>query len=462
MFKKLITYGFGESVAKGINWLLLAALPLFVASTAEYGLIGLLVAAEGLGASILIAGQDRSVLRFYFHEEQKESFLASVYTLSFIVFLPVAGAIAIASIFVEDIGGIPVFPHLVLLSGCVLLFNLIKIYLSVLRVKEATRTYVLLRITYVSLKVSIVLIALQWLDGGSAYIWGLFIASSLVFVGLLPWLRKSVAGRVRVETLKKLWRFGWPFIFHIASGGILMFADRFMLEYFVDLSAVGIYTLAYSLGSAVAFIYGALAIYFEPVIYRKAKNEQAAEKLMGFYSLMGILLGAGWGILVLFLLPYLVDHVVGVEYASILAVTPIVLAAHVLMPVYHQANYRLTIHQQTKVLALGTLIAATCNILLNAVWIPQYGEQGAAFATFASYLILCIVVFTSSVRSIGFRWRSVQSLFALIFTLGSTIALVIVSDYSFSFIAFGALAVVTAVSLAKASPRMRYYLKGMV
>ena len=44
-------------------------------------------------------------------------------------------------------------------------------------------------------------------------------------------------------------------------------------------------------------------------------------------------------------------------------------------------------YKKTKLIALGTMLAAGMNILLNAVFIPTFGYVAAAYTTVACYLL---------------------------------------------------------------------------
>ena len=259
--------------------------------------------------------------------------------------------------------------------------------------------------------------------------------------------------------LKRLWVFGWPFMFHVMGGNILIFADRFMLEWYRDLSVVGAYTLAYTLGGAVSFIYGAMSIYFEPLIYKKADDTDAAEKLLGLYSTACIFFGALWGVGILIALPILIDQFWGEAYESIRTIVPVILAAHLLMPIYLQANYRLTLHEKTRILATGTVIAAVANVLCNLYLIPKLGAEGAAIATFLSLVVLCGIVFFFSMYYTGVKWSALKGTVVLLATLIGTSALVFIPVERLSIPIFLGLVAVTSIQLVNASPRLVAYLK---
>ena len=434
-------------------------MPLFTASPEEYGLVGLLVALEGIGTNLMIVGQDRSIIRFYFHEERQKIFLSTVYLICFAAALPLLFGLLGASFFSGTVAGIPIYPHLVMLMLAVLLLNLNKLYFSVLRVEENARRYAGMRVSFAVLKGLCVLLLVMQTKNSIAYVGGLLLAAALIFGATLPYIRERVARGYDPRTAKKLWLFGWPFIFHLMAGNILMFADRFMIESYLGLSEVGTYTLAYTLGSAVVFIYGALSIYFEPLIYRNAGSNQTAEELMSTYSLVCLFLGTLWGGMLLLGLPYIVERIWGPSYTSIFGIVPVILAAHLLMPIYQQANYRLTLHEKTKALAFGTVLAAISNVLLNLVLIPGYGTLGAAIATYFSLLVLCVVVFYASLKSADVHYKVLKSPLILGVTIVGTLLVVFVRVYSFNIAVFLALTLLIFGTLWTNVPAISMYMK---
>ena len=423
-------------------------------------MVGLLVAIEGLGTNVLLLGQDRSVLRFYHHEKRQKEFLFSAYVLCFLGMVPPMVLLFAGMPLSETLAGIPIYPHIVLILPVILLLNFNKLYLSVLRVEDRATPYVLLRICFAISKFALVLGVISMWQNSVGYVIGVLIASSLIFLGTSPHLIRRVSFSWDKGTVNRLWSFGWPFMFHVMGGSVLIFADRFMLEFYLDLSAAGIYTLAYTLGSSVVFIFGAMAIYFEPLIYRKAEQNEQAEKLMGYYSAMSILLAALWGISLLVALPFFTDRLWGAEYAPIIEIVPIVLAAHLLMPVYHQGNYRLTLHQKTKVLATGTIVAAGSNVVLNLMLIPVFEMKGAAIATFFSLLVLSGIVFFSSVKSTDAQIKNLKSFPALVATALCTLLLVLIQRDLVSIVIFTSLAVIMSGYLLSTSRRLHTYIKG--
>jgi len=132
---------------------------------------------------------------------------------------------------------------------------------------------------------------------------------------------------------------------------------------------------------------------------------------------------AGGAVLML-VLPLLIETVFPSEYVGGLLVAPIILAAHLIYPVYLQSNYRLSALGRTRSLALGSITAAVGNVLLNLLLIPRFGPVGAAWATAGSFLLLGGLMFLISLKKSSMRLADVESHWMLWFMLAASVLFV--------------------------------------
>ncbi len=168
-----------------------------------------------------------------------------------------------------------------------------------------------------------------------------------------------------------------------------------MLERMVDTSTVGLYTLAYTIGGSVAFVHLIASVAIEPEIYRRAHSPRTREPILGGFTLAALAVGSavGGGIL---LLSQALVRTFGSGYEGLPILVGPILAGYLLLPIYLQGNWRLISFDATSVLAVATAVAAASNIGLNWLLIPEHGALGAAWATFASYLLLVGFTFAAS------------------------------------------------------------------
>ena len=383
-----------EGLSLGVNWILILSLAMFM-SAENYGIISLIIAIESFLMPIMMFGQDRTILRFYRKNEFEN---VNVILISFIIVLFAFFLFFVAgfsNLSINYLHRINIDSFKFILMGSIFLLVLIKMYLAILRVEGNGSSYTTHRLGHQILRALFVLILVFVFNEAEYYVLASFL-SSLLFVLLQSrgWIKrfKGVVNRI---ILKRMMLFGWPLIFHAMSAIGLTYIDRFMIEYFLGVSAVGNYSLAYMLGSGISLIYGLIAIYFEPFIYNKGVNSDS-EIWLGIYTKISLILVSLGGVATLAISAIMFKYFFDDGYNEAYEIVPLILVAHILNSIYFQSNYRLAVIEKTGAIATGSFIAVMLNIVLNLWLIPELGIKGAALATFFSYMLLSVYLYLLS------------------------------------------------------------------
>ena len=418
--QQIFSFGAGEGVARGLNWGLMALLPLLLSSTEEYGRVGLLVSIEMLVSNISLMGLDRAVLRFYAKDESPGKLLKSVLVIwAGIAWIPLAVVLMLYLLGQKTLFGIPLVPHLFLLNVIVAIFNLNFLCICIGRAKHHLAIFLRFRLYYVALKFVFVLLLAKMLGHSFSYIVGVGVSAFVMLIFIIPFLRGRAVGRADRAIVTQLLIFGWPFIFHIISGNILSYFGRFFLEVYNTTKEVGVFTFAFTLGSGLYVGYAALSTYFEPRIYSHADDKPRCEKWLIFYTNACIAFSSIGGASLLLLYPYLTSRFY-TDYAQALPIISIVMGTILLTPLYLQGNYRLTAHKKTGYIAAASVLSACFSIVLYFLLIPSQGIRGAAMAMYISNFLLCASILATSLRIARISLRQQYSFPTyVICTLGS-------------------------------------------
>lgn len=191
---------------------------------------------------------------------------------------------------------------------------------------------------------------------------------------------------------KKYWHFCLPIclplIFHGLSQIVLSQSDRVMLQQSIDNSAVGIYSLIYSMAQILSIIWGALNNTWVPFYYDDVKAGKIDEikRRSKNYLFLFTVLTVGF----MCVSPEVVKVFASEDFWSGIPLLPILAVGMFFMFLYSfPVNFQFY-NKRTSSIALGTTAAAVLNIILNALLIPAYGIAGAAGATSISYMALFI------------------------------------------------------------------------
>ena len=216
-----------------------------------------------------------------------------------------------------------------------------------------------------------------------------------ILVGFIVWIilfAKSPAG-YHAEYWKFSFFFGLPMVFHQLSHQVLGQSDRVMMQmYGISGREIGIYSFFYSLTSVLTTILTVLNNSWCPFLYDGLKagdyvklNRKVRNYVQVFTVIVSVFLMLCKECSMLF---------ANEEYRSGLSLVPMfVLVVYCTFIYQFNVNYEFFM-AKPKFVAIGTTVAGIWNILLNLLFIPQWGMYGAAIATLISYAALAVIHYT--------------------------------------------------------------------
>jgi O-antigen/teichoic acid export membrane protein len=395
LLKKILSYGAVEGIAKGLNKLILLLLPFFLI-TEEFGKVGLIISLEFILPLITLLGLDRALLRFYSEKSTIFSMKKTVITTITIVHIIVLLLLGLCVLMgINNFFGLSLFPDLFLIVLLVYFQGINRLTLNIFRVDENHKEYFKARFFLQIGKLVLVVLFIWLTKSYIGYIIGSLIVSVLVNILYSSKNNEFEYKSFDKSTFNYLFSFSWPFIFHGIAANVLGNADKFILERFMTMKDVGLYTFAYSIGSMMIFAYVGVSIYLEPMIY-KAESEAKRENLLSKYTLYAI--GSGLLIYIGIILTssFILPHFYKQQYSSVFKYIPLIALAHLLYPYYLTSNYRMIHKKKSLRIAITSIIACAFNIGLNILLIPIYGIYAAVLVTLISY----------SVQTFGFVYVS--------------------------------------------------------
>lgn len=190
----------------------------------------------------------------------------------------------------------------------------------------------------------------------------------------------------------KFWKysllFNIPLIPHYLSQTVLNSADRIMIERMVGADEAGIYSLAYSISMIMVLFNTSLMQTFSPWIYKKIKEEEVKDIAPVAYTTLIVI--AIVNILLITFAPEVVAIFAPASYYDAIWVIP-----PVAMSVYFMYSYDLFAkfafyYEKTKFIMTGSVIGAVLNIILNYIFINQFGYRAAGYTTLVCYAVYSI------------------------------------------------------------------------
>ncbi|MCK5579405.1 MAG: polysaccharide biosynthesis C-terminal domain-containing protein, partial [Planctomycetes bacterium] len=249
------------------------------------------------------------------------------------------------------------------------------------------------------------------------FVGGIFLVEMVQFIR--KWQIKFFP--VSREIVKKIISFGGPHIGVLFGAWALAQADRYMLNYFMNTEAVGIYSAGYRVAQVgMQVLYAILFLTALPIIvqtYEKegvAKVRETLRSFIGLYLLF--LVPAVFGIVVLSKdLAYIL---LGESFRSSFKIVPWITVGIFFLGLSQYVTITFQLKEKPLYLVFLMLGAGLLNIVLNIFMIPAWGIKGAAVATLIAYAVCVVIAWLISIKMISLKmpWAVlVKSLLAAAF-----------------------------------------------
>ncbi|MDH4158510.1 MAG: hypothetical protein OEW00_14670 [candidate division Zixibacteria bacterium] len=173
----------------------------------------------------------------------------------------------------------------------------------------------------------------------------------------------------------------------------IQYADRYFLQNFHGEAMVGVYTFFANIANLIqVFIYTGVIM----ILYPRIVSAYQKQKMSDYRVLMRrMALGVTGGVVILSVLAalgigpllYLVDKEI---YSNHMSIFWIMLGTVTLLTLSHIPHYALYVRRYDRAIIGSTVLSLVVAVTANALWVPGLGVRGAAWATFAAMVTLCL------------------------------------------------------------------------
>ncbi len=403
--KRFFIYGFGTISGSLLNFLLI---PLYFNkyTTAEYGVINILLMFITFTSMFVSAGMMSAMQKYYFDVSINERkvvvgtiFIWYLFTVGVISFFFLLFNKTISNLFF----GVSKYGRdISILAPIVFLTLFFDIPLNLLRLKKKARIFVGLSLVRLCidavLKYVFIVIFNRGISGYfDALLLSLFVSSLLGSF----FVRDDIALRFKRQILKSLLQISSPYIIAGFAIWSLQSVDRVMLNFLLSESATGIYSAGLRFGQIYNLVFYRPFSALLPAVlfpFLKNSNEEKTKKffilLMNIIFVFGTLIGA-CTIFISFGFIDILNNVSKIDPNYVLSknVIPFIVCSNILYSMAIPAGYTGLHLKRTTFSAYAGISAATLNIFLNWILIKKLGVIGASVATLISFFIYIIIVY---------------------------------------------------------------------
>ncbi|MDL2254147.1 polysaccharide biosynthesis C-terminal domain-containing protein [Ruminococcaceae bacterium OttesenSCG-928-I18] len=388
MLSNTVLFGISTFSSKVLSFLLTRLYTSYL-DTQSFGIVDLVVASSNLLIPLVSLGISNAVIRFGLEKGISKQHVFS------------GGLLAIASGFGVLLAFLPLIGQISLLQG-----NLLLMYVYVLisclrtlccqfvRAKLYTKLYAIDGILSTLYTLGFNILFLVGLNMGSTgYLLSIICADALsvVFLSLVARLWQYIRFKgFDFSLYKTMLRYSLPLVPALMFWWVTNASDRYFISYMWGPEENGLYAAAYKIPTIVTIM---STIFTEAWQLSAVTDGQGLGRERFFsqvYSaVMSIAFLAGGGLI--FADQFIMRLLVAPDYYIAWRYVPILIISSVFASLVAFLNSVYMVEKKSKLSLLTIMVGAIANIGLNFLFIPRFGPNGAAFATFLSYLLVFLI-----------------------------------------------------------------------
>lgn len=394
----------GEIVPRLLNFLLLPIMTRYL-TPADYGVIGYVDSIILFVFIFSVFSLNSFLLREYFELDSPISkkkllgnFFITLIIYNFFLFFVIFGLFYFSFQFVEM--QFPLMPILTIALVC----NFLEIFCLfpqiIYRVQERALSYVYFASSKTLFHMIAVIFFLHFYyeDHGPIVKYYGILFPCLIFAFLSFYIvKKNAIFSINFLQIKQGILFAMPLVLGALSICVIDVSDRIILENYVSMRDIGIYSIAYALGFSINIIIKGSYKAFEPLIFKNSKESNFLTFFTTikneYYALIFMSC-----IFVVFFSKEIVLLILPDTYYSAHTIMPIIALAAFAKGIYTIQVMLLMIEKRTKVISKIMIFGAVLNVLINLLFIGFFGVIVAAFSTLLSFLLMAFLVHKESFK----------------------------------------------------------------
>jgi len=393
--------------------------PIFtrIFSIAEYGILGLVTVTLSTIMAVSKFGINNGAIRFYedCRTEKNGYNLQRYYSTFLIATITISGIVSIlfiltvinipGTILAKNITNLLAFTSVIIFLKCTyIIFQTFK------RAEQKTRIYTIIDLItgYLTIACSI-LFVFYFIKGLYGFYTGQIVVLSVaVLIFSCSLLRqwkirlKYFSKNLFFESIK----YGLPLMTFELMNHVLTYADRYLIQYYLNSERLGIYSVGYNISQYLSNLFFVpVSLVIIPVLMDTWTNK-GAEDTKKFLSdslkyFLFIIFPVVFGFIAVS--GNLISFLASEKYYESYQIVPFVIIGMTFFTLTYIFNAGLTIFKKTGRILIFSVAVAVINVVLNMFLIPQYGILGAAYATLASFFIFFILIVFSSFQYLSFK-----------------------------------------------------------
>lgn len=413
--KQSAIYGLSRISLKFVSFILTPVISIYF-TVSEYGVLDRFERFWQIIFAISLFGMETALLRWYTLTENKEEKKSLIFTillyLTGLNIVLILGGIVFSATLSQAIFDSSGYSNIIILTFLIACFEaLMVVPLSLLRAENKPGKYLLITIASTVIALIFQLYFLIYTNNKLEGIFiSKFIAPSLTFLVLLPFLIKRINLKFSFRHLKELLAFTFPLMLTGVVSTLLNSVNRFILGFIGKPDDVGLFSLASNISGILTFVLiSPFQLAFNAIFWQKLKDSNAARfftKSVTYSFLLYV-----WGALVISLLiPYIIKVYIPTKPAywesqKLVSILSMSLVFYGMLTISYMSYHHAKRNDLIFYFQCGALVL---NIILNYLLIPFWGMFGAAISTLVSFYLLIVFMYYFSGKYYFIKYESLK------------------------------------------------------
>jgi O-antigen/teichoic acid export membrane protein len=399
-----LIYGTGTILTQGIAFFLIPLYTQYLAPDA-YGVLAVANAIISILVSVFSLGLPYAAIRFFFDTAdslQRKRIIGTIWlalvmaTAGFSIALFAFGPL-LSQWFFPDI---PFFPYLflaLLITG----FQVLRTFpLAFFRAQEDAKRFVIFSFGAFLLTVAFsILLVAAMRAGPTGALVARLIAYAIVAVAATVVLLRYAKLNFQPRLARSALAFGIPLVPSALFGWLLRLSDRVIMQLFVNLSDIGIYTLGYQLGESVSMLGSAINSAWSPFYYRTfQEHEERAPAILAPIITYIMMITIGLSLALAMLSPEIIEVMAQPDYHDAYLIVPWIAVSSVIQVFNWISRQGIMYAKSTYWDPVIYLLGGGVNLGLNIVLLPRVGYMAAAWTTLIGFGVMGVAMLVVSQR----------------------------------------------------------------
>lgn len=397
LIKNFFAFGLATAIDKFILFLLL---PLYarVFSPNEFGTVDLIQVIIGIISIFAFLQLETSLQRYYYTEKEKGRLIFTISSTIFIIsiFLVLIGiffAKGISTLLFSDIS----YKSAIIIALLQIPFSVVNtINMVVLRFEKENKKFF---ISIITRSASLVILVFMFID--KYKIIGLFYAQliSVIIATIVStiFIRKHIALSFSSILIKKSFKYAIPQVPARIGSTANSYANRFMINSFLSIFYLGIFSMALRIGSIILLVHGVFMMAWNQFMFKIIDDPNHKKIFSSIFSMAIPLLLLMVSFITLFSYE-LIYYVLSPQYIEAYKYTGFIALAYSLLILKEIVDIGPKYKEKTYLLSVNFFISVVVNLITLFVLVPIIGLLGAVVSLVLTNLSLLIASWYNSYR----------------------------------------------------------------